>query len=53
MKADAQTEAAVMAVLEQFKQAYAQRDLERLLALFAQEPDVVVIGTGADECICQ
>ncbi len=49
MKADAQTEAAVMAALEQFKQAYQQRDLERLLALFAPDPDVVIIGTGADE----
>ena len=49
MKADAQTEAAVMASLEQFKQAYEQRDMARLLALFAPDPDVVLIGTGADE----
>jgi ketosteroid isomerase-like protein len=49
MKADAQTEAALMATLEQFKQAYEQRDMEHLLALFAPDPDVVTIGTGADE----
>ena len=49
MKADAHTEAAVMATLEQFKQAYEQRDMARLLALFAPDPDVVLIGTGADE----
>lgn len=49
MKADAQTEAALMATLEQFKQAYKQRDIERFLALFAPDPDVVLIGTGADE----
>jgi ketosteroid isomerase-like protein len=49
MKADAQTEAALMATLEQFKQAYEQRDIERLMALFAPDPDVVTIGTGADE----
>jgi ketosteroid isomerase-like protein len=49
MKADAQTEAAVLATLEQFKQAYEQRDVERLLALFAPDADVVLFGTGADE----
>jgi ketosteroid isomerase-like protein len=49
MKADAQTEAALMATLEQFKQAYEQRDMEHLLALWAPDPDVVLIGTGADE----
>lgn len=49
MKADAQTAAAVMATLEQFKQAYEHRDLERLVALFAPDPDVVLFGTGADE----
>ena len=49
MKADAQTEAALMATLEQFKQAYEQRDMEHLLALFASDPDVILIGTGADE----
>ena len=49
MKADAQTEAALMATLEQFKQAYEQRDMEHLLALYAPDPDVVLIGTGADE----
>jgi ketosteroid isomerase-like protein len=49
MKADAQTEAALMATFEQFKQAYEQRDIEHLLALWAPDPDVVLIGTGADE----
>ncbi len=38
-----------MAALEQFKQAYEQHDIERLLALFAPDPDVVIIGTGVDE----
>lgn len=36
MKADAQTEAAVMAALEHFQQATEQRDVESLLAAFAQ-----------------
>ena len=35
MKADAQTEAAVLAALEQTRQVYEQRDMARLLALFA------------------
>jgi ketosteroid isomerase-like protein len=49
MKADAQTEAAVLAVLEQVRQAYTQRDMQRALSLFPPDPDVVLIGTGADE----
>jgi ketosteroid isomerase-like protein len=49
MKADAQTEAAVLAVLGEFNEAYKQRDPERLMALFAPDPDVILIGTGADE----
>jgi ketosteroid isomerase-like protein len=49
MIADAQTKAAVMAVLDQFNDAFRHRDMERLLALFAPDPDVVLIGTGADE----
>lgn len=49
MKADAQTEAAVMAVLEHYTQAYEHRDMMELLANFAPDPDVLIIGTGADE----
>ena len=49
MKADAQTEAAVMATLEAFKHAYEHRDIERLLAVFAPDPDVFLWGMGADE----
>jgi ketosteroid isomerase-like protein len=49
MKADTQAEAAVMAVLEQFRQAYTQRDIQRALPLFSPDPDVVLLGTGADE----
>ena len=49
MKADAPTEAAVLAAFEAFQQASGQQDLERLLALFAPDADLVLIGTGADE----
>jgi len=49
MKADAKTEAAVMNVMNQLTEAYAKRDLDAVLALFAPDPDVVFIGTGGDE----
>lgn len=49
MKADAQTEAEVTAVLTRLSQAYTQRNSGDLLAVFAPDPDVVLIGTGVDE----
>lgn len=49
MKADQQTEAAAMAVLNTFSDAYVRRDLDELLSLYAPEADVVLIGTGPDE----
>src|SRR5205085_8614922 len=49
MKADAQTEAAVIAALEQFQHAAEQGDVESFLATCAPEADIVFIGTGADE----
>jgi ketosteroid isomerase-like protein len=49
MKADTQTEAAVQATFEQTRRAYEQRDMARLLELFAPDPDLVMYGTGADE----
>lgn len=49
MKADAKTEAEVMAVLDNFSQALEKRELESFLALFATDFDVVFIGTGVDE----
>jgi ketosteroid isomerase-like protein len=49
MKADAQTTAAVLAVLDELNGAYKQRNLERLLALFVPDSDMVFYGTGADE----
>lgn len=49
MKADPKTEAAVMNVMNQMTEAYAKRDLDALLALWAPDPDVVGIGTGGDE----
>lgn len=49
MRADAKTQAEVMAVLTKLSDAYAGRDTNKLLALFVPDPDVVMIGTGADE----
>jgi uncharacterized protein (TIGR02246 family) len=52
MKADTETEAAVMAVMHKLFEAFEKRDLNGGLALFAPDPDVVFIGTGGDEkCI--
>ena len=49
MKADAKTEAEVMAVLNQLIEGYKQCDIDRLLALYTSDPDTVTIGTGIDE----
>ena len=49
MKADAKTESEVMNVVKQCFDAFAMKDLNAMLAFFAPEPDVVVIGTGGDE----
>ncbi len=49
MATDPETRAAVLAVLDEFRAAVASRDVERLLALYAADPDVVGIGTSADE----
>ena len=49
MKADVKTEAEVMNVMSQSMEAFVKRDLDALLALYAHDPDLVVIGTGADE----
>jgi ketosteroid isomerase-like protein len=49
MYASAQTRAGVQAMLQQWKDAYGQRDLEGALAVIAPDEDVVGIGTGPDE----
>ena len=52
MKADNKTEFAVMEVINKLIKAFETKDIENGLALFAPDPDVVFIGTGADEkCI--
>jgi ketosteroid isomerase-like protein len=49
MKADAKTEAAVLAVLDKFKQTYKNRDIEGLMSVMAPDNDLFMYGTGADE----
>lgn len=49
MKADSQTEAAVIATLNAYLQAYEKRDMEGVLARFAPDSDIAVLGPGPDE----
>ncbi|MGB5925502.1 MAG: nuclear transport factor 2 family protein [Dehalococcoidia bacterium] len=49
MRADPKTEGAVVNIVKQGFEAFTKRDLDAVLAFFAPDPDVVVIGTGGDE----
>jgi uncharacterized protein (TIGR02246 family) len=49
MQASPQTQAAVQATLQQWKDAYSRRDVDGVLAVMAPDADVVGIGTGPDE----
>lgn len=49
MKADAQTEAAVLAVLDSWLASYQQRDIDALMSLVAPDEDLFLYGTGIDE----
>ena len=43
MKADAQTEAALLEILESFCSGFAARDVDRVMRLFAPDTDVVMV----------
>ena len=49
MKADQKTHDEVTVTLKGMFEAYAKRDLNGVLAFWAPDPDVTVIGSGADE----
>ena len=49
MKADKQTESAVLALMERLWTAYSARNIDAVMMCFAADPDAVLIGTGADE----
>ncbi len=51
MKADRNTESEIMGVLNKYAKAYADKDIETMMDLFANDPDFVAIGTGRDEWI--
>jgi ketosteroid isomerase-like protein len=49
MKANAKTEAAVLAVMNKFMAAYQERDIEGLMGTVSPDDDVFMFGTGIDE----
>ncbi|MEI7827818.1 MAG: nuclear transport factor 2 family protein [Euryarchaeota archaeon] len=49
MKADAQTEAEIKALIENLWEEYTRKDPEACMGLWTSDPDVIAIGTGADE----
>lgn len=51
MKADKKTENEIVEVLNSYGNAYADKDLDAMLNLFLEDPDIVAIGTGEDEWV--
>ena len=49
MRLSSENEAAVVAVLKRFSQAYSARDADAALALFLPEDETVMIGSGQEE----
>jgi ketosteroid isomerase-like protein len=49
MKADQETEAAVLAVMDSWLSSYQKRDIQGLMRLVAPDEDVLLYGTGIDE----
>lgn len=49
MKADAKTEAAVLAVLDKWLESYQKRDIEGLMSGVVSDNDLFLFGTGLDE----
>jgi ketosteroid isomerase-like protein len=49
MKADAKTEAAVLAVINKFTTTYQKRDIDGLMSTVGPDDDIFLFGTGIDE----
>ncbi|MBI5190355.1 MAG: nuclear transport factor 2 family protein [Nitrospirae bacterium] len=49
MKADAMTVSEIWETLDGYAEAFSRRELGKMMAFFAPDPDVVHIGTGVDE----
>jgi ketosteroid isomerase-like protein len=51
MKANSKVQEAVSELLDDYAQAYRDKDLDGMLKLFIPDDDLVVIGSGFDEWI--
>lgn len=49
MRLDAEAEREVLGTLERYAERYGAKDVDGVTVLFADDPDVLLIGTGADE----
>lgn len=49
MRLDREAEQAVLATLDRYAERYGAKDIDGVTELYADDPDVVLIGTGADE----
>lgn len=49
MKANVETEAAVVGVLNKWLESYERRDIDALMSLVAPDEDLFLFGTGSDE----
>ncbi len=49
MRLDRGAEEAVCATLDRYAERYGAKDVDGVTELFADDPDVLLIGTGADE----
>lgn len=49
MKCDENTESEVMNMLNRYAKAYADKDIDNMMDLFLDDPNIVAIGTGTDE----
>ena len=51
MKCTENTEYEVRDMMNRYAQAYADKDIDAMMALFLDDPNIVAIGTGTDEWI--
>lgn len=51
MRADKNTESEIMDMLNKYAKAYEDKDIDAMMELFIDDPDLVAIGTGKDEWV--
>jgi ketosteroid isomerase-like protein len=49
MKLTKETELGVLSTLDKVAEAFEERDLDKMMSLFSNDEDIIVIGTGTDE----